>query len=427
MIQYLTWKHHYKPKNKGEIYYIFIVFKVLKLIYNKTLFIIRQKYFKERVLINYYELIKILRQEKVFLYIESTTAMMIIENVYNSFKNFYFNSVENIMPKYIKNNHYFPLIFKNNFKQIKIPTLNKKELTKSEIGDSFLQQAVSFIVDNNISPPIINIPQRINKKEIRYIKLIPLYNHIWLNLLITFRVDIKKEKMNNNSKTMAIDLGVNNFVTAVTSDNKSFIIDGRYLKSISRLYNKKLSIYNKNKKNDNKTTKKIFLLTNKRNNRVKDYILKTARYIISYALKNDIGVIIIGYNKGLQHHGLKENSSKFFKKAINQTLVQTPFLKFKERLKYLCNYNNIEFKEINESFTSICSFYDNEDICYHKIYKGKRIKRGLFLTSDNKMVNADVNGALNILAKSKTNSDLEISHLRNSGILVPKRIFIYDI
>ena len=427
MIQYLTWKHHYKPKNKGEIYYIFIVFKVLKLIYNKTLFVIRQKYFKEKVLINYYELIKILRLEKVFLYIDSTTVMVIIENVYNLFKKFYFNSVENTIPKYIKNNRYYPLLFKNNFEQIVIPQLNKKELSKSKIGNYFSQQAISFIIDNNIYPPIINIPKEIKQKEIRFIKLVPLYNHIWFNLLITFRVNIKKEKINKSSKTMAIDLGVNNFATVVTSDNKSFIIDGKYLKSISHLYNKKRSIYNKSKKNNEGETKNIFLLTNKRNNRFKDYILKAARYIISYALKNDIGTIIIGYNKGLQHHGLKENSSKYFKKAINQTLVQTPFLKFKERLKYLCTSNSIEFKEINESFTSICSFYDNEEICYHKTYKGKRIKRGLFLTSNNKMVNADVNGALNILAKSKANSDLEISHLRNSGILVPKRIFIHNI
>ena len=52
-----------------------------------------------------------------------------------------------------------------------------------------------------------------------------------------------------------------------------------------------------------------------------------------------------------------------------------------------------------ESYTSKCSFLDDEDICKHEEYVGKRIKRGLYKASDGRLINADVNGALNILKK----------------------------
>lgn len=52
-----------------------------------------------------------------------------------------------------------------------------------------------------------------------------------------------------------------------------------------------------------------------------------------------------------------------------------------------------------ESYTSKCSFLDDEDIRKHEEYVGKRIKRGLYKASDGRLINADVNGALNILKK----------------------------
>ncbi len=88
-----------------------------------------------------------------------------------------------------------------------------------------------------------------------------------------------------------------------------------------------------------------------------------------------------------------------------------------ERIKYLCLINNIKYTEINESYTSICSFYDNEEIKYHNIYKNKRITRSLFKTSSGKIINA----ALNILAKSKPEKHDILSSFRNIGKTVPIR------
>ena len=68
-------------------------------------------------------------------------------------------------------------------------------------------------------------------------------------------------------------------------------------------------------------------------------------------------------------------------------------------LKYKCQLEGIKVIIREESYTSKCSFIDNEEICKHETYLGKRIKRGLFETKEKRIINADLNGALNILRK----------------------------
>ena len=59
----------------------------------------------------------------------------------------------------------------------------------------------------------------------------------------------------------------------------------------------------------------------------------------------------------------------------------------------LCREKGGVLVELNEAYTSKCSFLDNEEICKHEIYKGKRVMRGLFLSQNKKALNADINGS----------------------------------
>ena len=68
-------------------------------------------------------------------------------------------------------------------------------------------------------------------------------------------------------------------------------------------------------------------------------------------------------------------------------------------LRYKIEEKGGQLIELNEAYTSKCSFLDNEEICRHEEYKGKRVKRGLFLSGNNKALNADINGSLNILKR----------------------------
>lgn len=68
-------------------------------------------------------------------------------------------------------------------------------------------------------------------------------------------------------------------------------------------------------------------------------------------------------------------------------------------LVYKCKRVGIEAITGEERYTSLCSFLDNESVEKHDVYLGKRVKRGLFMSSNGTLINADVNGAYNILKK----------------------------
>ena len=119
---------------------------------------------------------------------------------------------------------------------------------------------------------------------------------------------------------------------------------------------------------------------------------------MNYCVNKDIDTIVCGVNKGFQR-----NSN--IGKVNNQKFTQIPFGKLRENLRYLCKLNGIKFIEQEESYTSKASFWDKDIIPTYgdediPTFSGKRIKRGLYKTKEGKSLNADVNGALNILRKS---------------------------
>ncbi len=206
----------------------------------------------------------------------------------------------------------------------------------------------------------------------------------------------------DNGRYAAIDLGVSNFST-VTSNVRGFqpfIVDGRYIKSVNRYYNKELSRYksildcrNKGKKVSNR----IYRLTEKRNNRMSDFVHKASRMIVNQLVSNDIHTLVVGYNQGWKQDiniGRKNN----------QSFAQIPFEKFLRLLDYKCRMEGIKLLTVNEGYTSKCSFLDGEDICKHDTYAGRRVKRGLFKSADGTLINADVNGSYNILRKCMPNA-----------------------
>ena len=76
-------------------------------------------------------------------------------------------------------------------------------------------------------------------------------------------------------------------------------------------------------------------------------------------------------------------------------------------LSYKCKLHGINMVLVNEAYTSKCSFLDNERICKHEKYQGRRIRRGMFRSNTGILINADINGAFNIMRKGlgKSNCD----------------------
>ena len=267
------------------------------------------------------------------------------------------------------------------------------------------------------------IPKHLYNKVIKAFRIIPYSKARKYKIELTY---IEKEETINHVKEenyLSIDLGINNLASfVITKSNESFVIDGKYLKSVNQYYNKQIAHYNSKKKEKEYTLKQT-RITEKRNRRIEDYLNKTTRYIINKAIKENVSEIIIGWNRGMKEKGIKNKElTNLEKQRINQTIIQIPIGRLKEKIIYQARIKNIKCTIINESYTSKCSFYDSEEIGYHNKYLGERIKRGLYETKEKMIVNADINGALNILKKSKIDNYQLIDNLRNRGITLPKRV-----
>ena len=206
----------------------------------------------------------------------------------------------------------------------------------------------------------------------------------------------EKEEKNKaeSSNIMGIDLGMDNLATCTNKDNnESLIIAGERLKSKIGYINKEIDrlkgiqmkmIGSKNYKN----TKKINKLYEQRRNYSNTYMHKASRMIINYAKENGCSTIVIGNIKNI-----KQNMKK------NKRFVEMPLQNLVQKIEYKAKLEGIEVEKIREEYTSGVSSIDKEEINREYYNKARRIKRGLFKTNRGKIINADLNGSLNILRK----------------------------
>jgi IS605 OrfB family transposase len=267
---------------------------------------------------------------------------------------------------------------------------------------------------------IFNLPKNlIGLKKLQQLQIKPLYGGKEYEILFCYEKPDEIKELNKNN-CLGLDCGLDNLLTGYDVVNKkSFIIDGKPLKSINHHFNKQKaklqSEYERNKiKNIN--TKRFIKLSEKRKNRINNYFNQTVNKIVKYCILHNIGTVVMGDFKGIKQ---EINLGK----RNNQNFVSIPFGILKRKLETKCIFHGIDYVLQEESYTSKCSSIDLEKIGKKENYFGKRIKRGLFRTKNNLLVNADVNGACNIIRKFKSKSDGDLSLTDVSGVIThPVRI-----
>ena len=411
---YLTVKQQLKHLSKEEYLSLKELSHTAKNLYNQAVYNIRQYYFQENKYLNYQKNNSLLKSSENYKTLNSNMSQQILKEVDGSFKSFF-----SLLKK--KNKGMYNA-------KVKLPSyLPKNSFTTLVIGFVRLNED-TFVIPysnsfkKNHKKISIKIPPILLDKKIKEIRIIPKFNARFFEVQYTYEVQEEQRNLDKNH-ALAIDFGINNLATCVTSKGRSFIIDGKKLKSINQWFNKEnarlQSIKDKQKYGKKPTLRQKYLYSS-RNNKVNDYMSKTARKIINYCLENNIGILICGYNETFQR-----NSN--IGKANNQTFVNIPFGKLREKLEYLCKLYSLRFVEQEESYTSKSSFFDmdilpkfEEDKPQTYSFLGKRIKRGVYQTSKGYIFNADINGALNILRKSNV-VDLEVLYSR--GVVdTPTRI-----
>lgn len=232
-----------------------------------------------------------------------------------------------------------------------------------------------------------------NFEKINQVRVIPKGQSFCLEVVYSISVD--SELRSDNGRYMSIDLGLDNLATVVTNTGLNpIIVNGKGLKSDNQYYNKKKAHYQSVAKQMNKQnyTNRLYRLTQKRNLKVEDYLHKASRYIVDFAIGNQINTIVIGNNKNW-----KQSSS--LGKVTNQTFVSIPHQKLIDKICYKAELYGIQVILTEESYTSGTSFLDNElpEKAYYN--KKQRVKRGLFVSNKGIKINADVNAAFQIMKK----------------------------
>ena len=346
-----------------------------KNLYNHANYVIRQSFTNKEnsKYLNYYEINKLFKTDKDYCALPrkvSNQTLMVLERNWKSF----FATIKSWakdkskfkgkprLPKYLDK-------IKGRF----IVTYEKGAISSKELKNGIIKLSGT------------NISIKTDKQNINQCRIVPRKGFFVIEVVYTVS---DKEKKENNNKYCSIDLGLNNLATVGGNSTKPFIINGRPLKSINQYYNKKLAKLRSNKNSKSK----IHSLCNKRNNKVKDYLHKSSRYIVNHLVSNGVNTLVVGYNKQW-----KQDIN--IGRVNNQNFVNIPYLMFIKMLEYKSKLAGINFVLVRENYTSKCSFLDSEPIKKHKKYLGRRIKRGLFKSSSGKLINADLNGSLNILRK----------------------------
>ena len=380
----LTETHQIRPNHKLYSICDELCFKS-KNLYNAALFEFRQSYFDKEVdTLTWQNLNRIFNQSNQFDYRELPSK------------------VSNTVLKKLGNNisSFWSLVKKSDYnKKVRLPKYLHK--TDGRFIVEFNKQTFSNKRDddNNLiickSSLNLAIPTRVeNPQQIRIVPKTGCY-------VIEVIYEIKENKPKQNQRVASIDLGLNNLATVVTNDGDNpILISGKKIKSINQYYNKMTSKQKSLLPNNIFTSKSLDRLWLKRNNKISYEIHKITKFLANYFDERDVSKVIIGNNSGWKN---EINLGK----RNNQNFVNIPYTKFINQLTYKCQLLGITVITREESYTSKASFLDYDEIPNYKDetkpkFSGKRIKRGLYRSTTRK-INADVNGAYNIIVKENPN------------------------
>ena len=373
-----------------------------KNLYNRANYSIRQEFFQSGGILSYYSIDKIMQSEESYQALPAKVSQHVLIMLCRNWKAWKQASAE-----YKRNPSKF-------LGEPKIPRYKHKTdgrnlliYTLQAIAKPALKQGII-----NPSKTNIAISTRVKPDSIAQVRLVPKLDH--------YVIEVIYEKPNTDLRLKydaiaSIDIGVDN-LAAVTSNHKGFrpiLVNGRHIKSVNQYYNKRKAELQSRLKGNQKTSKRIQKLSSKRNWKVNHYLHCASAFIINTLVQHGIGTLVIGKNDGWKqevNHG-KQN---------NQNFVCIPHVQFIQQLEYKAALVGIKIVLNEESYTSIASFLDSDEIpTYGKVkgepsFSGRRVKSqrhspgwnirasvaaSLYKSKNGTLINADINGSANTLRK----------------------------
>jgi len=383
---YLAQKNHIRC-DKKTYRILRILTRLSKNLYNHTLYTLRQYYFNNGKYLPYEQAYHLVKHNENYQLLPSQVAQQTMKVVDRNMRSFFhilnerrkgnYNRLAH-PPKYLPKDGYFVCIFQKDM--FKVDGNN----IRLSLGKNFAEKFGVRFLEFKLPPTVIG-------RRIKEVRILPRCKGLWFEIEYVHEVMTEKADLDHN-KYLSIDLGLDNFATCVCihdfTSGTPFIIEGRGLKSFNRWWNKEKarlqSVYDKQ---SIKMGKKMAWLLRKRKNVTNNFMNQAVNYIVKFCLANRIGNIVIGELKEI-----KQNMN--LGHINNQNFQYIPYGLFKQKLKSKCEYYEINYIEVDEAYTSqTCS------VC-GDVNKNNRKHRGLYVCKKcGNVMNADVNGALNILKK----------------------------
>ncbi len=351
-----------------------------KNLYNYANYIIRQEFINSQKWIRYRELYDLCKDGKDYKEIGSNTGQATLRILDNTWKSFFIaikdwskNPSKYLgrpkLPKYLNKNGRFVLALDNNKVGIKD-------------GMVYFKWKVFKFMNNTFTS---KIPSAAKIMQCRFIPKGSCYV-----IEIVYQIEVPNTTKQTEN-VASIDLGVDNFITMVNNIGiKPIAIKGGVIKSINQYYNKKKATFQSELMTVNRQhwSRRLQRLTNKRYEKIKYQMHCISKYVVDWCVMYRIDTLIVGCNKCWK----QDNKGM-------QNFTYIPYEMFENMLKYKCENNGIKCILVNESYTSGTSFLDNEKPCKENYNKSRRIHRGLFVSNNGTRINADVNGAYQIMKK----------------------------
>jgi len=337
---HLTQKNHLRV-GKKTYKLLRILAHLSKDLYNLTLYVIKQHYELNGSFLSFVKAYHLVKNSEPYKLLPSQVAqqtMKIVERNYRSFfrllnerkKGNYHRSTH--PPRFLPKDGHFVLIFP--YQSFRV----KEDKVILTLGRNFAKKFGVMHLE-------IPLPENVKGHKIKEVRILPKYNALWFEVEYVYEVQPEKKDL-DYSKYLSIDLGVDNFATCVSTTGTAFIIEGRWLKSFNRWWNKeKAKLQSQYDRQGVRFGKKMALLLKKRRNVMNNFMNQVANYIIKYCLKNKIGNIVIG-----ELEEAKQRVS--LGKVNNQNFQYIPYGLFKQKLKAKCERYGINFIEVDEAYTS---------------------------------------------------------------------------
>lgn len=288
---------------------------------------------------------------------------------------------------------------KNGHAEARIPRYKKHGtpmVMQFDRGDQISKRALNrgWIRVGGISHDLIPFSR---STRVRQVRIRP--NHGSFTVEVVYAAKERPVRASGPQKWAGADLGVGNFITVAVDDPGviPLIVKGSELKATNQWVHKETSRRRSCLTQGATSSRHIRTLWNNRNSRIKDLMHAASRAVVNYLVQHAVTDLVVGWNTGWK-------SDAGLSKQFNQQFRSLPHRQFVEQLTYKCAEVGIRVHVTEESYTSKTSLLDFEEPVKHDKYAGRRVKRGLFLSRTGRVINADVNGAAQILKKCKPNA-----------------------